>query len=248
MDIHKPKAAHSWREFLVEIGTIICGILIALGLEQGLEWLHTEHEIAETRHALNAEIAANSNASIYGVAELRCLVFASDRYIAWAKGGPRLPFAGGLYPLLQSTAWDASRGGPVLRMPTEERLRYARYYGGVENARQLITGVRERSVLREQYTRLDRLDPDQAKRLIELVNGSRTVVVGTGWNEVLLTAQARKMGIEPGAVDPLARSLVESFCRTVGAPTPSFQIERDTSAYSRWALEAIGDSPSSGRQ
>jgi hypothetical protein len=26
MDIHRPKAAHSIREFLVEIGTIICGI------------------------------------------------------------------------------------------------------------------------------------------------------------------------------------------------------------------------------
>jgi hypothetical protein len=35
MDIHSPKAAHSIREFLIEIGTIICGILIALGLERG---------------------------------------------------------------------------------------------------------------------------------------------------------------------------------------------------------------------
>ena len=33
MEIHKPKAAHSVREFLIEIGTIVCGILIALGLE-----------------------------------------------------------------------------------------------------------------------------------------------------------------------------------------------------------------------
>lgn len=30
MDIHKPKAAHSFREFLIEIGTIVIGILIAL--------------------------------------------------------------------------------------------------------------------------------------------------------------------------------------------------------------------------
>jgi hypothetical protein len=47
MEIHKPKAAHSIKEFLIEIGTIICGILIALGLEQGLDQLHwrekTEH-------------------------------------------------------------------------------------------------------------------------------------------------------------------------------------------------------------
>ena len=29
MDIHKPKAAHSIREFLIEIGAIICGIIRA---------------------------------------------------------------------------------------------------------------------------------------------------------------------------------------------------------------------------
>jgi hypothetical protein len=40
MDIHKPKPVHSVREFLIEIGTIICGILIALALEQGLDQLH----------------------------------------------------------------------------------------------------------------------------------------------------------------------------------------------------------------
>ena len=32
MDIHRPHAAHSWREFAIEIGTIVLGILIALGL------------------------------------------------------------------------------------------------------------------------------------------------------------------------------------------------------------------------
>jgi hypothetical protein len=37
MEIHKPKAAHNVREFLIEIGTIVCGILIALGLEQAVE-------------------------------------------------------------------------------------------------------------------------------------------------------------------------------------------------------------------
>ena len=52
MDIHKPKAAHSFREFLIEIGTIICGILIALGLEQALEWAHWRHVLTEERTAL----------------------------------------------------------------------------------------------------------------------------------------------------------------------------------------------------
>jgi hypothetical protein len=59
MDIHKPKAAHSIREFLIEIGTIICGILIALGLEQGVEWARRQGEIRETRATLKEELEHN---------------------------------------------------------------------------------------------------------------------------------------------------------------------------------------------
>jgi hypothetical protein len=60
MDIHKPKAAHSVREFLVEIGTIICGILIALGLEQGIEWQHWRHKVEQTEAALKLELAEDN--------------------------------------------------------------------------------------------------------------------------------------------------------------------------------------------
>ncbi|THD65960.1 hypothetical protein [Phenylobacterium sp.] len=56
MDIHRPKAAHSVREFLIEIGTIICGILIALGLEQTIELLHWRHVVGEEREALKDEL------------------------------------------------------------------------------------------------------------------------------------------------------------------------------------------------
>jgi len=56
MDIHKPKAAHSWREFLTEIGTIVCGILIALGLEQAVEAFHRHHLVEQAEDAMRTEI------------------------------------------------------------------------------------------------------------------------------------------------------------------------------------------------
>lgn len=56
MEIHKPKAAHSVREFLTEIGTIVCGILIALGLEQAVEAWHWHEVVGEEREALRDEI------------------------------------------------------------------------------------------------------------------------------------------------------------------------------------------------
>lgn len=59
MEIHKPKAAHSFREFLIEIGTITCGIMIALGLEQLVSNLEWGRKVAETREALGLEVADN---------------------------------------------------------------------------------------------------------------------------------------------------------------------------------------------
>ena len=56
MDIHKPKPAHTVREFLTEIGTIVCGILIALGLEQTIEAWHWHEVVSEEREALRDEV------------------------------------------------------------------------------------------------------------------------------------------------------------------------------------------------
>ncbi len=59
MEIHKPKAAHSWREFLIEIGTIVCGILIAIALEQSVEWLHWRESVTRAEEDLDAEVLRN---------------------------------------------------------------------------------------------------------------------------------------------------------------------------------------------
>lgn len=59
MDIHKPKPAHSWREFLTEIGTIICGILIALALEEGVRTLRDQQASNEALEAVRGEIRQN---------------------------------------------------------------------------------------------------------------------------------------------------------------------------------------------
>jgi hypothetical protein len=52
MDIHKPKPWHGWPEFLREIGTIVIGVLIALGGEQLVEMQHWRHVVHEARDAL----------------------------------------------------------------------------------------------------------------------------------------------------------------------------------------------------
>jgi hypothetical protein len=45
MDVHPPHAGiHSWKDFWIHLGTITIGLLIAISLEQSVEWLHRIHE------------------------------------------------------------------------------------------------------------------------------------------------------------------------------------------------------------
>ena len=48
LDVHPPHApTHTWRDFLIHIATIVIGLLIAIGLEQTVEFVHHEHQRSE---------------------------------------------------------------------------------------------------------------------------------------------------------------------------------------------------------
>jgi hypothetical protein len=66
MDIHKPKPWHGWPEFLKEVGTIVIGVLIALGAEQGVEWLHWQERTQAAEAQLQRELSFS-----WGTAEER---------------------------------------------------------------------------------------------------------------------------------------------------------------------------------
>ena len=41
LDVHPPHASvHSWKDFFIHIATIVIGLLIAVGLEQTVEFFH----------------------------------------------------------------------------------------------------------------------------------------------------------------------------------------------------------------
>jgi len=60
IDIHPAHhAATTWREFFIHIATIVLGLIIAVGLEQTVEYFHHRHQLAEARRALVVERGAN---------------------------------------------------------------------------------------------------------------------------------------------------------------------------------------------
>jgi hypothetical protein len=56
MDVHPPHhGINTWRDFLVHMGTICLGLLIAIGLEQSVEAWHRSQERQELREALDRD-------------------------------------------------------------------------------------------------------------------------------------------------------------------------------------------------
>jgi hypothetical protein len=60
LDVHAPhESIHTWKDFFIHISTIVVGLLIAIGLEQTVEYFHHRHEVREARDALAAEHEEN---------------------------------------------------------------------------------------------------------------------------------------------------------------------------------------------
>jgi hypothetical protein len=60
LDVHAPhERAHSWSDFFIHIATIVIGLLIAVGLEQTVEYFHHRHQAREGLALLRREVDAN---------------------------------------------------------------------------------------------------------------------------------------------------------------------------------------------
>lgn len=71
MEVHAPhEPIHTWRDFFVHIATITIGLLIAIALEQSVEWFHHRHVVHVARENIRHEIEINRGEAI---ADLRAV-------------------------------------------------------------------------------------------------------------------------------------------------------------------------------
>jgi hypothetical protein len=60
LEVHAPHAPiHNWRDFFIHLLTITIGLLIALGLEGSVEWLHHRHLVDQARTDMHEEMKTN---------------------------------------------------------------------------------------------------------------------------------------------------------------------------------------------
>src|SRR5215475_14534936 len=60
LDVHAPhEPIHSWKSFAIHIAAIVIGLLIAVGLEQGVEFFHHRHQRHQLEGALRQDGEGN---------------------------------------------------------------------------------------------------------------------------------------------------------------------------------------------
>ncbi len=222
MEIHKPKAAHSVREFLIEIGTITCGILIALGMEQAVERIHWDHEVEAERTALRSEARENLSTAAYRIALDPCiarrLAEIEEGFRRQAKGRP----LGFRQAVTKPPSWSASAGswdiavsGQALgHMPDKEKLAFSDAFDTYKAFHQLRT------------------EEDAIWRQLSLINHPEILGPGDwvalhqafgqalGMNERMKTItkymlEETAMGERPAAFQSLDSDRLRAFCTSI---------------------------------
>jgi hypothetical protein len=142
VDVHSPHGSiHSWRDFLVHLLTITIGLLIALGMEGAVEWMHQRHLVHEAKDSLHAEIAQNAGDLAKALADLheRQKELKNDMSVLWyATKNGKLPEHGTIsitFHLtgLRDVSWKTAQStGALAYMSYADAQRYSEIYATQE--------------------------------------------------------------------------------------------------------------------
>ena len=83
LDVHPPhEVVHTWKDFFIHIATIAIGLLIAIGLEQTVEYFHHRHQLHAAREQLSEEFEHNREVFRRNLDCIRTLQSELDRDMA----------------------------------------------------------------------------------------------------------------------------------------------------------------------
>jgi hypothetical protein len=139
MEVHAPhEPIHTWRDFFIHIATITIGLLIAIGLEQTVEYLHHRHLVKEARENIRREIEANEKQAEIDLGYLQADADLMKTNVAKARALRANPHALDhnsefkseySWTSFNDSAWTSARdSGALTYMPVEEVQRYDDLY------------------------------------------------------------------------------------------------------------------------
>jgi hypothetical protein len=209
MDIHKPKPWHGVREFLKEIGTIVIGVLIALGAEAVVERLHearlSDEAQAIVRDEINVDIT--NMATRFAPEREDCVQRRLDEIDALldrAEAGqafaPPAVFGMPKKPLVFTQRWvAATAGGRTSLLSSTEQRKFGRVYAYLQRLDEDLTQERDAWFTLHALKGLRRLPPEtlQSQRLA--LSRARDLDYDLRLNLNQATYHARQLGLKGDA-------------------------------------------------
>lgn len=226
MDIHRPKAVHSQRELLSEVGIIVIGVLIALAGEQIVESLHHRSEAAELSEALDQELSYNL-AVLKDSVDLKPRLdnrlaeierwttsASSDHPVVQARALGRPPGQ-----IFHAANWRAASGSGIELLSVEKRVSYAHFYDGFSNVDRIRETLREKWSDIADFEGAESLTPRKALRLRHDVRDIRAAsdLLAANFESVSgqLSAELRitpDKGAEPPKTQAFLQKQRQEFC------------------------------------
>jgi hypothetical protein len=196
LDVHPPhETVHTWKDFFIHIATITIGLLIAISLEQTVEYLHHRHQAKEMADKLRAESLANCRIVEFNIANCDQAINAIDQDMRTLENmkvfGEHVTSA--LIPIPQTityypsdSAWLTIKDSALL--PIVDKTLVSNYWG--------VDAVQGTIVFTSQESRNGRLQLDALFNMRTTANRVCTRTRCTA-------ARAKQL---PGAADSLARA------------------------------------------
>jgi hypothetical protein len=131
LDVHPAHhAANTWRDFFIHIATIVVGLLIAVGIEQTVEYFHHRHQLRELREQMHDVLEKNRDSTPHNMemaARLRASLQSIQARIAAGSAqpapAPTIP-AVDLFPRVPSIApYEAAKENGTVALLTSEEIR-----------------------------------------------------------------------------------------------------------------------------
>ena len=138
MRIRLPTPLKGWRVFAGEVGTILLGVLLALGAQEFVQSLHWKRDVRETREALDAELSRDLAVFDYTMGQIPCIKERSGELRRWAesfRSGKPLQLKHEIFPppgfMVRTEAWEIIDGEIASRIALQPRLSYAGLYSSM---------------------------------------------------------------------------------------------------------------------
>lgn len=140
LEVHPPHhTPNTWRDFFIHIATIVVGLLIAVGLEQTVEFFHLRHGMEQAREHIRNEVEVNQRVLRIDQQEMTLFLARMNKNLDILNGvgkphadpAAALDFSWNMQNMFDAAYSGAKDSGALSRLPYDESATYEDAYTGV---------------------------------------------------------------------------------------------------------------------